>query len=78
MGATSDIYSLGAVLYEMLVGAPVYTGERMEVMLAHVQEDVPELPKTLRPRCRSSEYLDRLLSKGLTTVLLAPMLSGET
>jgi len=40
----SDIYSLGIVLWEMLVGAPPYTGEnQVAVAMKHVREPLPDI-----------------------------------
>ena len=55
----SDVYSLGAVLYEIITGMPPFTGSNpMEVMLAVVQEEPlgprkirPEIPKELEAVC---------------------------
>ena len=46
--ARSDLYSLGALFYEMLLGFPPYTGEDAQATaLKHVHEPVPELPQIL-------------------------------
>ncbi|WP_329561587.1 serine/threonine-protein kinase [Kitasatospora sp. NBC_01266] len=41
----SDLYSMGVLCYEMLVGEPPFTGETaLEIVLKHVREPAPELP----------------------------------
>jgi len=50
----SDLYSLGAVLYEMLCGRPPFDSKsQFELMLAHVNQ-TPATPAMCMRRCRSS------------------------
>ena len=48
IGARSDIYSLGAVTYEMLVGDPPFTGSTAQAIVAKVMTSVPVPPRELR------------------------------
>jgi serine/threonine-protein kinase len=58
-GPTTDVYSLGAVFYELLTGRPPFDGTVYQVLRKAVEQD-PEPPSRLRPK----------LSPGLEAVCL--------
>ncbi len=59
--ARSDLYSLGALFYEMLLGMPPYAGEDAQATaFKHVHEPIPELPEIL---AFLQLILNRLLAK---------------
>jgi Protein kinase domain/FG-GAP-like repeat len=47
--ARSDVYSLGASLYELATGKPVYDGETLQRLLAQIRDSEPIPPRRHRP-----------------------------
>jgi len=59
--AQSDLYGLGVVFYEMLVGYPPYRADNsLAVILKHLNDPIPELPDQYR---HFQPILNRLLAK---------------
>jgi serine/threonine-protein kinase len=62
--ARSDVYSLGCLLYELVTGAPPFTGDSpVSVAYQHVRED-PRLPSSINPEIPPE--LDAILLKAMS------------
>ena len=59
----SDIFSLGVVLYEMLVGRPPFTGDNLNAILFQVLNSAPPLPSSYNPGLPHG--FDRIVARAL-------------
>ena len=59
----TDVYAIGEILYEMLVGQRLFSGENMEIMKSKLVNDVPEF--VLEPETPHLEQVDNLLKLAL-------------
>jgi len=64
--ARSDVYALGAVLYEMLAGEPPFTGPTAQAVIAKRFHSEPTPVHALRPSV--PEHVDRAILRALSRV----------
>lgn len=86
--AATDVYGLGIILYEILVGKPPFRGENDPDTLRKVCVDEPMRPRRMRPglpqdleaiclRCLEKKHTNRYASAGELACDLRRFLAGE-
>src|SRR2546425_171197 len=66
LDARSDVYALAAVLYEMLVGEPPFTGPNVQAIVARVLTERPRPPRPGRPQV--PPHVEHAIASGLAKV----------
>ena len=66
LDARSDVYSLGAVLYEMLAGEPPHTGATVQAVIAKLMTERPTRLRTIRDTV--PEGIDNAVARALAKV----------
>ncbi len=65
LDARSDLYSLGVILYHMLLGRPPYTDSDAVVVMAHHIKTIPKRPNQVDPDLGLPDDLEALLMRAL-------------
>ena len=60
----TDLYSIGCIAFELVVGAPPFTGTSNEVIKAHIQQQ-PAIPSVRKPSAGIPPELDAVILKCL-------------
>ncbi|MGA8186206.1 MAG: protein kinase [Terriglobia bacterium] len=65
LDARTDLFSFGAVLYEMVTGRQAFEGDSMAEVLARILKEEPPAPRTLNPQvpAKLEEIITRCLEK---------------